>query len=121
MEAEELVPMKGITGVSCFPLFFPLSFLCYFFGARFISSWDRPGWSAKGSLQCAAPAGTAEENRLCIPRHVLSRSHASNEEKKNLSSWLVIQFGAAECQTLDEGGCHGGNVWELFETSLKLM
>jgi hypothetical protein len=82
VEAEELGTDTGITDGSCFPLFFPLSFPCYFFVARFISSWDRVWVECKGEpAMCRALAGTAEGNRLCIPRHVLSRSHKSNEEK----------------------------------------
>jgi len=38
VEAEELGTDTGITDGSCFPLFFPLSFSCYFFVARFIFS-----------------------------------------------------------------------------------
>jgi len=55
---------RGLGGAICFP-FLPLVtvlFLCHFLGA-ITSSWDRPGWRAKGSLQRAATARTADRKR----------------------------------------------------------
>ena len=60
-----------------FPLFLPF---VNFLGRVYLSSWDRHGRRAKGCLQQAATARTADRKTDCTySRHDLHRSHASNE------------------------------------------
>jgi len=81
---------RGVGDGSRFPfLFFPL---LTSLGAATLS-WDKPGRRAKGSLQRAATARTADRKTgQNVPRHDLHRSNASMIKQKKTSGKLGALF-----------------------------